>query len=140
MPGLRPYCTFKVADLLFGIDVLDVHEVIRHREPTRVPTAPPFVPGLINLRGQIVTVIDLRGRFGLSPSLLIDSQVDVVVRAPGGAIGLVVDEVCNVIEVDETVLQRTPETIPEAVRRLISGRYLSAGRSLLVLEIAKVVE
>ena len=57
MPGVRPYCTFRVDGLWLGVDVLEVQEVIRHRTPTRVPAAPPAIRGLINLRGQIVTVL-----------------------------------------------------------------------------------
>ena len=140
MSGVRPYCTFEVDGLWLGVDVLDVQEVIRHRVPTRVPTAPPVVLGLINLRGQIVTVLDLRGRLGLAPVPALHRPMDVVVRGPGGPVGLVVDEVGDVLEVDETALAQAPETIPESVRRLTSGLFPSVGRSLLVLDIAKVVE
>ena len=70
MANLRQFCTFAVDDLLFAIDVLDVQEVIRYQEMTRVPTAPPAVRGLINLRGQIVTAIDLRRRLGLRPQAM----------------------------------------------------------------------
>ena len=141
MPVVRPYCTFRVDGLWLGVDVLEVQEVIRHRTPTRVPTAPPVIHGLINLRGQIVTVLDLRGRLGLAPhGPLFERPMSVVVRAQGGAVGLVVDEMGDVREVDEAALGRPPETIPEAVRRVVSGLYPSEGRSLLVLDIAKVVE
>ena len=141
MAGVRPYCTFRVDGLWLGVDVLEVQEVIRHRSPTRVPTASPVVQGLINLRGRIVTVLDLRGRLGLAPpGPAAERPMDVVVRAPGGPVGLVVDEIGDVVEVDEAGLGRPPETIPEAVRRLVSGLYHSGGRSLLVLDITKVVE
>ena len=141
MPAVRPYCTFQVDGLWLGVDVLEVQEVIRHGTSTRVPTAPPDVQGLINLRGQIVTVLDLRGRLGLGPpSPIFEHPMNVVVRAPGGAVGLVVDEMGDVLEVDEAALVRPPETIPEAVRRLASGLYPSDGRSLLVLDITKVVD
>jgi purine-binding chemotaxis protein CheW len=140
MARVRPYCTFEVGGLWLGVDVLDVQEVIRHREPTRVPTAPPVVLGLINLRGQIVTMLGLRERLGLAPVPDLGRALDVVVRRPGGPVGLVVDEVGDVLEVDETTLSRTPETIPEAVRRLTSGLFPTPGRSLLVLDLANVVE
>jgi purine-binding chemotaxis protein CheW len=140
MTAIRPYCSFKVAGLLLGIDVLDIQEVIRHQEPTRVPTAPAFIQGLINLRGQIVTVLDLRKRLGIGPGLLLDQPMDVVVRTSGGAIGLVVDEVCDVFEIDKSALERPPETIPETIRRRISGLYPLADRSLLVLDIGKVLD
>jgi purine-binding chemotaxis protein CheW len=141
MSRIRPYCTFRVDGLLFGIDVLDVQEVIRHRMPTRVPTALPFVRGLINLRGQIVTLLDLGARLGLNPAgPLLDRPIDVIVRVPGGPVGLIVDELDNVLEFDEATLERTPDTIPEAMRRLISGLYSTADRSLLVLDVASVTK
>jgi purine-binding chemotaxis protein CheW len=140
MNRVHPYCSFQVGGLWLGLDVLDVQEVIRHQEPTRVPTAPAFVLGLINLRGQIVIVLDLRRRLGLAPGTLERPPMDIVVRTEGGAIGLVVDEVCDIHEIDEATLERAPETIPEPIRRRISGLYTVAHRSLLVLDIARVVD
>jgi purine-binding chemotaxis protein CheW len=141
MPDDRSYCTFRVDRLLLGVDVVEVQEVIRHREPTRVPTAPPSVRGLINLRGQIVTVLDLRERLGLAPcGPPSDPLMNVVVRVPGGAIGLVVDQVGDVLAFDETAPTEPPESIPEAVRCLVSGHYPLPDRSLLILDIARVVE
>ena len=140
MPGVRPYYTFPVQGLWFGVDVLEVQEVIRQRTPTRVPTASAAVRGLINLRGQIVTVLDLRERLGLAPvGPSPDRSMNVVIRVPGGAVGLVADEMGDVLEVDEASIERPPETIPEAIRQRLSGLYHSDGRSLLVLDIAKVV-
>lgn len=140
MSHVRPYCTFEVDGLWLGVDVLDVQEVIRHREPTRVPTATPVVLGLINLRGQIVTVLDLRGRLGLAPGPALDRTMNVVVRRPGGPVGLVVNEVRDVLEVNEAALVKAPETIPETIRCLVSGLFPTAARTLLVLDLARVVE
>ena len=140
MPGVRPYCTFEVDGYRLGVDVVNVQEVIRHREPTRVPTASSVVQGLINLRGQIVTVLDLRGRLGLPPAADLEGRMDVVVRVQGGAVGLVVDEVGDVLEIDEAALEPTPATVPESVRCLTSGLDSSTGRSLFVLDIPRVIE
>ncbi len=140
MTGTRPYCSFKVDGLLLGVDVIDVQEVVRHGEPTRVPTAPDCVEGLINLRGQIVTVLDLRKSLGLGPGMALDPMMDMVVRTAGGAIGFVVDEVCDIFEIDETAIEQTPETLPEPIRRRITGLYPLTDRSLLVLNIARLVD
>lgn len=76
----RQFCTFHLDSLFLGIEVLRVQEVIRAQPMTHVPLAPPAVKGLINLRGQIVTAIDLRDRFGLPPLPSEQAPMNVVVR------------------------------------------------------------
>jgi purine-binding chemotaxis protein CheW len=125
---------------LLGLDVIDVQEIVPHRRPTRVPTAPAWVEGLINLRGQIVTVLDLRECLGLGRGPRGDRPMDVVVRTAGGSFGLVVDEVCDIREVDLAKLERPPETLAEPIRRRITGLYPLGDRSLLVLDIARLVD
>ena len=88
------WCTFQVADGLYGLDVARVHEVLRPQPLTRVPLAPAPVVGLLNLRGQIVPAVDLRTLFGLAP---FDSPGGlVVVRSPEGLVALVVDVIGDV--------------------------------------------
>ena|SRR5579883_2474213 len=132
----RQYCTFYVAGHYFGLDVLRVQEVIRWQEITRVPLAPAVVRGLINLRGQIVTALDLRLRLRLGPGAgPADRQpVNVVVRSDDGAISLLVDEIGDVLEVPESSFERTPETLTGPPRELIRGAYKLSDRLLLVLD------
>ena len=112
MASLRQFCTFSVHNLLLAIDVLEVQEVIRYQEMTRVPTAPPVVRGLINLRGQIVTAIDLRRRLALPPSGDDQRPMNVVVRTGDGAISLLVDEIDDVLELDECDCERPRKPSP----------------------------
>ena len=91
-------CTFFVGDYHFGVDVLQVQEVLRFHEMTAVPLAPPVVRGLINLRGQIVTALDLRHRLGLQPAAPHVEHANVIVRTHDGAVSLLVDEVGDVID------------------------------------------
>ncbi len=130
----QQFCTFYVDDLYFGVDVLQVQEVIRSLEVTRVPLAPPAVHGLINLRGQIVTAIDLRTRLGLAPRPDGVEPMNVVVRTEDGAISLWVDEIGDVIQTDDDSFERTPETMPPAAKDLIRGVYKLSDRLLLVLD------
>jgi purine-binding chemotaxis protein CheW len=134
MADSRQYCTFYVAGHYFGLDVLRVQEIIRWQEITRVPLAPPVVRGLINLRGQIVTALDLRLRLGLGPCPADRQQVNVVVRSDDGAISLLVDEIGDVLEVQESLFERTPETLTGPSRELIRGAYKLSDRLLLVLD------
>ncbi|MBX9582818.1 MAG: chemotaxis protein CheW [Gemmataceae bacterium] len=127
-------CTFLVDGAAFGIDVREVQEVIRFQELTRVPLAPPEVRGLINLRGQIVTAVDLRRRLGLPDRPPGDLPVNVVVRTPDGAVSLLVDEIGEVLGVPAAAFERPPDTLRGPARDLIRGAYKLAGRLLLVLD------
>ena len=127
-------CTFLVDGAAFGIDVREVQEVIRFQELTRVPLAPPEVRGLINLRGQIVTAVDLRRRLGLPDRPPGDLPVNVVVRTPDGAVSLLVDEIGEVLGVPAAAFERPPDTLRGPARDLIRGAYKLDGRLLLVLD------
>src|SRR6516165_6858853 len=123
MADEHQYCTFFVAGHYFGLDVLKVQEVIRYQEMTRVPLAPPVVRGLINLRGQIVTALDLRRRLGLADRPADQPPVNVVVQTDDGAVSLLVDEIGDVLEVSEKAFEPPPETFRGAARELIQGAY-----------------
>jgi purine-binding chemotaxis protein CheW len=104
----------------------------------RVPTAPAVLRGLINLRGQIVTAIDLRRRLGLPPAGDDRRPMNVVVRTEDGAVSLLVDEIGDVLELDEQGCEPAPETIPAAIRELLTGIYRLPDRLLIVLDPERV--
>ena len=133
------YCTFYVADHYFGLDVLRVQEIISHQPMTRVPLAPPVVRGLINLRGQIVTALDLRTRLGFEERPPDRVPVNVVVRTDDGAVSLLVDEIGDVVDVPERLFERTPETLTGPARELIRGAYKLDGRLLLALDADRTI-
>lgn len=135
----RQFCTFYLDGLFFGVDVLKVQEIIRHQEMTRVPLAPNEVEGLINLRGDIVTAIDLRRRLRLPDRASDAEPTNVVVRDEEGAVALLVDEIGDVLEVDEETFEPTPETLDTTVRELITGVYKLDGRLLHVLDTDRAV-
>lgn len=133
------FCTFFLDGLYFGLDVLKVQEIIRYQEMTRVPLAPPVVRGLINLRGQIVTAIDLRRRLQLKERPRDHLPVNVVVQTDDGAVSLLVDEIGDVLEVSQKEFERPPETLKGAARELIRGAYKLKDRLLLILDIESTV-
>src|SRR6516225_11278479 len=139
MDQQRQFCTFYVAGHYFGVDVLKVQEVIRYQEMTRVPLAPHVVRGLINLRGQIVTAIDLRRRLELKDRPADQLPVNVVVRTDDGAVSLLVDEIGDVLEVPEKDFERPPETLKGTARELIRGAYKLQDRLLLILDTERTV-
>jgi len=139
MASRRQYCTFYVAGHYFGLDVMKVQEITCAASMTRVPLAPPVVRGLINMRGQIVTAIDLRRRLGLEDRPSSQLPIHVVVLTEDGAVSLLVDEIGDVLEVKETTFERPPETLRETARELIHGAYKLKERLLLILDINKIV-
>ncbi len=133
------YCTFYLDDIFFGVDVAQVQEVVCCQEMTRVPLAPPVVRGLINLRGQIVTALELRRRLELPDRPAGSKPVNVVVRADDVPTSLLVDRIGDVLEVAEEAFERPPETLRGVARELIRGAYKLKDRLLLVLDVDKVV-
>jgi purine-binding chemotaxis protein CheW len=136
---VHQYCTFSVGGHYFGLDVLKVQEIIRFQEMTRVPLAPPEVSGLINLRGQIVTAIDLRRRLELSDRPADQLPINVVVHTDDGAISLLVDEIGDVLEVPEKLFERPPDTLTGVARELILGAYKLDTGLLLILDMERTV-
>ncbi len=134
------FCTFYLDGLLFGVELKGVQEVIRSLEMTRVPLAPQGVKGLINLRGQIVTAVDLRWRLELEPSPPEIRPMNVVVRSEDGAVSLLVDQIGDVVEVEESTFEPPPETLRGTVRALILGVHKLDDRLMHVLDIEKACE
>ena len=139
MADQHQYCTFYVDGHYFGLDVLKVQEIIRYQEMTRVPLAPPVVRGLINLRGQIVTAIDLRRRLELEARHDDQLPVNVIVRTDDGAVSLLVDKIGDVLDVEESLFEPPPETLRGTPRELIRGAYKLNDRLMLLLDIDKAL-
>jgi purine-binding chemotaxis protein CheW len=140
MANTSQFCTFYLDHLLFGVQLQGVQEVIRSLEMTQVPLAPSVVSGLINLRGQIVTAIDLRRRLELQPRPAGTLPMNVVVRSDNGAISLLVDEIGDVVEVDEDTFEPPPETLRGEVRNMILGVHKLKGHLMHVLDKEKACQ
>ena len=134
------FASFFVGDLCFGIEVMRVQEVLRYQEITRVPKAPSVIEGLINLRGQIVTAIDMRRRLGLPPRSNGAVPMNMVVRYEDGALSLLVDEIGDVIEVGEAAWEEPPPTLTGDQAKVVRGVYKLPQRLLLVLQTDAVVD
>ncbi|HZR21020.1 MAG TPA: chemotaxis protein CheW [Verrucomicrobiae bacterium] len=135
----KQYSTFFLNGLFLGVEVLKVQEVIRYQEMTRVPLAPTMVQGLINLRGQIVTAIDLRRRLELPARPEGQLPMNVVVRTDDGAVSLLVDEIGDVVEIQDEVYERPPEALKGVARELVTGVYKLKERLLLILDTERTV-
>lgn len=139
MAEVKQFATFYLDKLLFGVGVSQVQEVMQFQQLTRVPLAPPVVQGLINLRGQIVTALDLRTRLELKERESDKLPMNVVVRSGEEAVSLLVDEIGDVLEVEEDSFEPPPQTLQGVARQLIRGAYKLPDRLLLVLDTEKTV-
>ena len=140
MTTLSRYCTFFLDDLFFGIEVTQVQEILRWQELTAVPLAPSLVKGLMNLRGQIVSVLDLRQRMGLAPLQNEQEGFNMLVHTTGGVTSFLVDRVGDVVEVSSADFEPPPETLQGPARELIRGAFKMEGALLLALVSEKVYE
>ncbi len=136
----QQFTTFVLDGHLFGVEVETVQEVIRYQEMTRVPLAPGAVGGLINLRGQVITALDLRRRLGMPDRAEGVLPMNVVVRTEEGAVSLLVDQIGDVIETDPAHFEAPPDTVTLAARDLIRGAYKLDGALLLALDVPRAVE
>jgi purine-binding chemotaxis protein CheW len=131
--------TFRLDGDLYGVEVEHVQEVLRSQQLTRVPLAPAAVAGLINLRGQVVTAIELRERLGRPPRPEGTDAVVVVVRLHGEAVSLLVDSIADVVDVDARDFEAPPDTLEGPARGLIRGAYKLDGKLLLALDVHEAV-
>ena len=131
--------TFYLDRLWFGLDVDHVQEVIRYQEITPVPLAPAMVRGLINVRGQIMTALDLRQRMGLPDRPANKRPMNLVIRGSDEAVSLLVDDIGEVCEVDDSMFEPPPSTLQGAARDLICGAYKLRDELLIVLDAEKAM-
>ena len=140
MAQTQQFCTFYLDKLMFGVELEKVQEVIRFLEITEIPLAPRVVSGLMNLRGQIITGIDLRRRLDLPDRPEETPPMNVVIRAADGAVSLLVDEIGDVVEVTEESFERPPETLQGKVRDVLLGVHKLERHLLHVLNTEKACE
>lgn len=140
MSRVPQLCTFTVAKTLLGLEVEHVQEVLRFHEMARVPLASAQIEGLINLRGQIVTAIDMRTRFDLPPRDSGDLPMNVVLTPNFGSVSLLVDDIGDVLDLDDQQLETPPATLDPAYHDLIRGVYKLDGRLLLLLDPEKAID
>ncbi|QTE29890.1 chemotaxis protein CheW [Pengzhenrongella sicca] len=133
----RQFATFTLAGARYGVDVLRVQEALRFQARTPVPLAPAGIAGLVNLRGQVVMTVDLRPRLGLAPLAADSEPMMFVVQVDGEPISLLVDEIGDVIDVEESQFETPPDTLPASLRDVILGAYKLDKGLLLALDVDK---
>lgn len=136
----RDYVTLTIAGQLFGIAVLAVRDVLGPQRITRVPLSAPEVAGALNLRGRIVTAIDVRRRLSLSARAADNPGMSVVADHNGELYSLIVDAVGEVMTLPSDAYERNPSTLDPRWREVSGGIYRLKGKLLVVLEVARLLE
>ena len=136
----QDYVTMTIADQLFGIPVLTVQDVLGSQRITRIPLAPPEVAGALNLRGRIVTAMDVRRRLDLPQREAGKNGMSVVVDHKGELYSLIVDSVGEVLSLPGDAYERNPTTLDPRWREVAGGIYRLQGKLLVVLEVARMLE
>ena len=126
---------FELGDERYGLDIATVYEIIRHQPVTAVPQAPAFVEGVINLRGRIIPVVDLRDRFGMAAGALTKASRIVVCEAAGTRVGLVVDGVSEVLMVPNDAVEPTPEVASGEDHAYLRGIAKLGERLVILLDL-----
>jgi len=138
--GNADYVTMFVAGQLFGVPVLDVHDVFVPTKLAHVPMAPSEVAGVLNLRGRIVTAIDLRQRLSFEPRQPNDPTMAVVIEHHGEPYSLLVDAVGEVLSLQEASYERNPANLDPKLRDISGGIYRLDGKLMVVLELDKIIQ
>ncbi|RMD63480.1 MAG: chemotaxis protein CheW [Alphaproteobacteria bacterium] len=145
-PGLggaeetQDFVTFTIAKQLFGIPVLKVQDVLASYQITRIPLAPPEIMGSLNLRGRVVTAIDMRARLGLPPREDGAETMSIVVEHDGELYSLVVDAVGEVLALPFSAFDRNPPTLDPAFRAFSDGIYRLDDQLLVVLDVNRLLD
>ena len=133
------FVTFVIADQLFGIPVLKVQDVLSAHNITRIPLAPPEIAGSLNLRGRIVTAMDVRLRLGL-PSKRESVSMSIVAEHDGELYSLMVDSVGEVLALDGSAFERNPPTLDPKIRDYSVGIYRLDDKLLVVLDVNRLLD
>src|SRR5205085_5283572 len=127
---------FRIGKETFGVPIALVHEIVRVPEITSVPDAPDYIEGVINLRGKIVSVIDLRKRFGQKKVALARQRRILVVEHKGRLSGLIVDSASEVLKIPETDVEPAPQVFREGRLNCVTGLGKYKGRLIVLLDMA----
>ena len=133
------WVTFRLEGETYGVNVMQVQEVLRYTEIAPVPGAPSYVLGIINLRGNVVTVIDTRNRFGLPPTEVSDQTRIVIIEAEGHVVGIMVDAVAEVVYLRQSEMENAPNVGNEESAKFIQGVCNKNDELLILVELDKML-
>ena len=133
------WVTFRLENETYGINVMQVQEVLRYTEIAPVPGAPSYVIGIINLRGNVVTVIDTRNRFGLNPDEVTDNTRIVIIEADKHVVGILVDAVAEVVYLRQSEIETAPNVGNDESAKFIQGVCNKNDQLLILVDLDKLL-
>ncbi len=133
------FLVFKVCEAILGIEIDRVSQISRNVTITGVYSAPVHVKGVTNLRGQIVTVLDLASRLGLAAAGIAHGQPMIVASAAGESVGLLVDELDDIVKVESKAIMPVPRHLPRALGSMAWGVFTSSENLVIALDVDRVV-
>ncbi|MGH1455752.1 MAG: chemotaxis protein CheW [Alphaproteobacteria bacterium] len=136
----QDYLTIQIADQRFGIPVLQIEDVLREQAVTKIPLAPPEVAGSLNLRGRIVTAINVRKRLGLPPLEKGQPCMSVVVEHGHELFSLIIDKVGDVLSLESQLFEKNPNTLDPAWREVSTGIFQLKDELLIIMDVSKLLE
>jgi purine-binding chemotaxis protein CheW len=134
------FLCFRVSDEIYGINIMDIKEIIKPREVTEVPRAPSFVSGIISLRGIIIPIIDMLDRLGLPREKVTGRERVIVVRHGESFSGLLVDEIIQVVHITKDCLEAAPAVLEGIDRDFVSGIGRADGRMIILLNLENIAD
>lgn len=134
------FLCFRVSDEVYGINIMDIKEIIKPREVTEVPRAPLFVSGVLSLRGTIIPIIDMRVRLGLTQKEPTGKERIVVIKNSDSFSGLLVDEVIKVVQIQQDDVETAPAILDGIDRDFVSGLGRSGGRLIIILNLENIAD
>lgn len=133
------FVKFTVADLTFGIEITQIHQILKPQEIFKVPNTPPFIEGLLNLRGRVLTVFNLRKRFGL-PTCENDENTKIIIVTMNDLLmGFIVDSVTEIVRLNDEELVETPPALKNIDKKYLSGVGKMNDKLILILDLTKVL-
>lgn len=139
IPSSDQLLTFMLSDQMFGVPVLQVNDVLGPQKITKLPMAPPALAGVMNLRGRIVTAVDVRRCLGQTSKTQTNSNMSVVVDQDGELFSLMIDSVGDVLQLTKATYETTPATLDPAWRSVSSGIHKLQDRILVVLDVKQLL-
>jgi purine-binding chemotaxis protein CheW len=138
--NIRQFVEFKLGEEEYGVDILQVKTIERMMPITRVPKAPPFVEGVINLRGEVVPIIDLKKRFDLPATDVTDNTRILIVTVEDLTVGMIVDSATEVIQLPQDAIEPAPTIVGGIDSSFLEGVGKLNGKLLILLNLAKVLK
>jgi len=138
MSETKQYVSLLLNDEKYGINIMDIEEILRMLEITRVPKAPPFVEGIINIRGKVIPIVDLRKKLGIDANDYTNETRIIVVNLKGKKVGFIVDHVEEVLRVDGSLVDKAPSASTSVDNAYIKGVARLPEGMVIILDVHQI--